>query len=494
MKLLRNRWARRLLIAAASLLVLGTLAATVTWYVVRNKGIARRDALVAELDATDPDWRIDRLTSARNAGLPPDDRNAAVIATRSHEKLSKAYYDWNQKSETGQWMYELELPHLPHAEDVADFREHLNPEMEAVTLACGIRHIPSGGLAYSYDEPVIDGPYKLEPQQRLRRTFHLLSQVALVSAYDRNGNDAVESCHAILAVARGIGDDPTLVTQLIRIAGVATSVRSTERTLAWCDTFDNAKLADLQAAFAAEAEAPRLWYALRGARAIFYQVCEEIDRGEVGDPGHGNQLVVYRTPLLNVPRRATIPDQQAIGLGMYNRLIAAVKAPPSPTRTEAVTHLTIECEQLTGLKMRTDEVLVCGPDLTGPHPLLRVLLPSVYKYNEADTRTAATLQTARVALACERHRLKTGAFPVALADLPKSLLAEVPIDPYTGRPMLYKKTEDGAVVYVTGADRNDDGGKLYPTSKVDFDIGFRLFDPAHRRKPPRPKPDPDRDD
>ena len=39
-----------------------------------------------------------------------------------------------------------------------------------------------------------------------------------MSAYDRKGNDAIDSAHAIVAVARGIGDDPTSVTQLIRIA------------------------------------------------------------------------------------------------------------------------------------------------------------------------------------------------------------------------------------------------------------------------------------
>ena len=100
----------------------------------------------------------------------------------------------------------------------------------------------------------------------------------------------------------------------------------------------------------------------------------------------------------------------------------------------------------------------------------------------------ATLNAARVAVACERHRQKTGVYPEKLDDLPKELLPEVPNDPFTGKPILYKKLDDGAVTYSASFDGVDDGAKkLDAKNEKGNDIGFRLWTLDHRRKPPQPK-------
>jgi hypothetical protein len=63
-------------------------------------------------------------------------------------------------------------------------------------------------------------------------------------------------------------------------------------------------------------------------------------------------------------------------------------------------------------------------------------------------------------------------------------LAAVPLDPFTGKPLLFKTREDGVTVYSVGRDGVDDGGlarnpiPLKPAAK---DIGFRLYNPDQRR-------------
>ena len=69
--------------------------------------------------------------------------------------------------------------------------------------------------------------------------------------------------------------------------------------------------------------------------------------------------------------------------------------------------------------------------------------------------------------------------------MPKELLPEIPTDPYTGKPILFKTTADGVIIYCTGADGTDDGGNLSSESKPGFDLGVRLFHPQHRRQPPK---------
>jgi hypothetical protein len=62
-------------------------------------------------------------------------------------------------------------------------------------------------------------------------------------------------------------------------------------------------------------------------------------------------------------------------------------------------------------------------------------------------------------------------------------LTDTPTDPFTARPLLLKTLDDGVVIYSTGPDHTDDGGKLTDGApKPGTDIGVRLFDPKHRRK------------
>src|SRR5204862_6991513 len=98
--------------------------------------------------------------------------------------------------------------------------------------------------------------------------------------------------------------------------------------------------------------------------------------------------------------------------------------------------------------------------------LLYLLMPACQKVCDADTRTRAYCGTTATALACERYRRRFGRWPTSLEDVPKDILPEIPADPYTGRPLLYRLTDDGAVVYAAGPDGIDDGGaNLDPTGK-----------------------------
>src|SRR5262249_39096223 len=78
----------------------------------------------------------------------------------------------------------------------------------------------------------------------------------------------------------------------------------------------------------------------------------------------------------------------------------------------------------------------------------------------------ARLACAVTALAAERFRLahKDKRWPKTLDELCPAFLPAVPIDPYTGKPLLLGRHEEGIVIYSVGEDGRDDVGDVGPVS------------------------------
>jgi hypothetical protein len=93
------------------------------------------------------------------------------------------------------------------------------------------------------------------------------------------------------------------------------------------------------------------------------------------------------------------------------------------------------------------------------HVVAKVFAPALVRIAELDLRFRAHLDLARTALAIERHRLATGKVPAQLADLIPTYLEQVPIDPFDGQPIRYRRTEPGYVLYSIMEDGKDNGGK-----------------------------------
>jgi hypothetical protein len=71
----------------------------------------------------------------------------------------------------------------------------------------------------------------------------------------------------------------------------------------------------------------------------------------------------------------------------------------------------------------------------------------------------ATLLAARTGLACRIFKNRTGEYPDDLHALVPGILSEVPIDPFTGKPLVYRREGKGFIVYSLGSNQKDDGGR-----------------------------------
>jgi hypothetical protein len=78
---------------------------------------------------------------------------------------------------------------------------------------------------------------------------------------------------------------------------------------------------------------------------------------------------------------------------------------------------------------------------------------------ELDPRIQVHFDLARTALAIERSRLPTDELPTSLEELVPRYLAQVPIDPFDGRPIRYRRRQTGYLLYSVGTDGQDNDGR-----------------------------------
>ena len=72
----------------------------------------------------------------------------------------------------------------------------------------------------------------------------------------------------------------------------------------------------------------------------------------------------------------------------------------------------------------------------------------------------------------ERYRREQGKLPESLAEL-ETAGCNVPIDPFTGKKLIYHKSDSEYAVYSLGEDLKDNGG---PTRKKTCRSGSRSLD------------------
>ena len=112
------------------------------------------------------------------------------------------------------------------------------------------------------------------------------------------------------------------------------------------------------------------------------------------------------------------------------------------------------------------------------HALAYEVVPGLSRVITIETRVIAHLRTARVGLAVRRYRLDAGKLPDSLEKLVPVYIDAIPVDPFDGNALRYKKRGTGFVIYSIGEDLSDDGGTEKPKkyeerkSNPNWDVTF----------------------
>jgi hypothetical protein len=428
-------------------------------------------AQLAELDRTDPHWRLDELLSNRPA--VPDDENPAIVAGKIDALLNSISFDLGRKAD--RLFDEMDSVHQLNELQADALRAKLEMHPQALKLARSLKDFQREGRFNIKVAPDFISTL-IEPVQRCRVVMWMLQYDAMLRAHDEDGDGAIESCRALLVAERAVGDEPYLIAALVRYAGQAATVNALERVLA--QTRPSATQLDaMQKLLAIEIEVPILYKAMRGERGGDDKLAEAVDQGKikmshmaalagVGNSSGFEAWVLNLAPMVGMHGRGEL-------LRLMTETVEATKLPPEK-RAE-------ELDRIEKSVRKTSSLTV------------RMLMPATMKVSEAECRQQANMRCTLAGLAVERFRIKHGRWPDTLEGVCEDgMLPEVPTDPYDGQPMRYKRVADGVVIYSVGADGVDNGGNINRERPRDqgVDQGFRLWSPESRRQDPLPPPPP----
>jgi hypothetical protein len=443
------------------------LLAAIYGYVNHLAELNLQEAM-AEADRLDPNWRLPDLQANRPIYLEKD--NSALQVLMVKRMIPGG---WASKQEFYDLFTDQPKQHQLDDQQLKALREEMAKATAAVAEARKLADMPHGHYPIEYAADWISTHMNV---QDARAIANLLQNDALLLAQEGDTDGALRSVRAGLNTARSIGDEPMLISQLVRIACRAVALGTLERVLAQGEPSPEA-LAEFQQLLEMEDEENLLLYGIRGERAGSNQLLEGMQKGKVGAAnfagGLGSNSAESAALSLMMMAPGSLKNQRAALIRSLTRAVEAAKLPPEQQKAEF------------------NEI---DADARHQGVLVRLLMPAVAKVMEADSRTHAQTRCALVAVAAERYRRAHGNWP-ALVDalVEDKLLKQAPTDPYDGAHLRYRVRDGSVVVYSVAQDRQDNGGTFDGKSGMTkgTDLGITLWDVSQRRLLPLPPKEPE---
>jgi hypothetical protein len=470
----RRRWPIGLLLLA---LPLAAYFGSSAW----QKRTARLDlsALLAEMDRTEPGWRFaDQL-----AALPdvPDSENAALVIMRAKTAMPRG---WNATPLNNFWNDSARFPqHRIGAFGTYLLQSTLSACAEGERLAEPLVQLDRGLFRYQW--PLNVFMVILVGVQEMRDVANLVMYRARLQIEIGDVAGACESIQRLRNLSRAGQTLPIFIPQLVRLSIQSVALNALTRLLAQ-HQLSPAQLEHLQRLFEADEPFDGFLVGIRGEVGALDQTLAAYADGRLTDYYQSMRLLgSMRAPgnytgLRNLDvavdeflerLRLDPPEIERLHLLRAGRKALAIARLPHHEQLAQYRVLEKEVAQRRNLTSR--------------------LLPANVKIKVAYLRNLSQLRAAIACLAAERYRLDAGRWPDRLEDLAPKYLAAVPLDPFTGKPLMLRRDEKTLVVYSIGENLKDDAGQIDegagPGARwLPTDYGFRLYAVDQRRQPPRP--------
>jgi hypothetical protein len=314
----------------------------------------------------------------------------------------------------------------------------------------------AGTLKYCrYPINISSGQY---PQLlNMEKMVRLLCVEAAIHAENGDNQASVKSLICGLNIADFLFDVPFSIWQIGRMAYLERNIETLEHIINSID-FTDEQLAQLSKAIADKQRISGISYGLSG------ELCSAISRFEVfkGFNFLTNANMSLSERLFYSVYRSVglIESDGIIYLDITSKFIEAGKL-PFEKRLEAAKQIQTEIDNISGI-----------------HMVLKTTVPNHTEYLSRELSNISELRAAQAALAVQRYRLKNGKLPESLSNLVPEFLESVPLDPFDGKELRYKKLDSGFVVYSIDKDLIDDGGQEEPKDKNQkvphWDITFTI--------------------
>jgi hypothetical protein len=473
----RFRWVRRFALWALGVFAVIVLVLFVGRWQTSRLGQRQLTVTTNRLDADEPGWRLEAILDERKKAEPPPNENSAPVVLEIAEGIPEEWRKWRDSEQAMALWGRRGDNRLPPQEAIDDARKPAAATLLVRTDAIRLLRDKRRGQFPLTINP--DPIATLLPHlDKCRTVVSLLQYDGYLSAIEKNPNRGISAARAALAVARAIGDEPLLISQLVRIACATVAAQTAMQVLAWGEPTEG--LAELQAELLAEAEFQHFRTGMQGERGMIDKMFRNLQDGtipakhwfvyaDIHDPGP-EHYAAFRA------YRALIPGDHAKALEILTAYHEAAKLP--------------DHEQLAALKAVP---IPQGPPNEFRYILTRLLTPAGGKIAEAGLRCRADLRAAATGVACERFRVKHGRWPRELAELVPAFLPAVPLNPFDGKPLGYRVIADRVAVYCFWPDapmKIDFPEEFRAGTAPGIGIGYRVWNPNRRGLPAEEKKDP----
>jgi hypothetical protein len=318
--------------------------------------------------------------------------------------------------------------------DVATYLANQRPCLDRLYAAAGIEH-----CWYNWD--ILAGRHNFGG---LRSCARLLDLEMLYLAQKGDADGAVASFRVGLRLADSLRQEPLLLTYLVRASCASLLLAGLEKALS-VTAFTEEQLRQMDEILAHTVTSWDFTEVIVGERCWVIEVWRDpqLHRNSIGPGARLDSSLATEGRLLDL-------------LDYMDDCVEASKLPPAQRLT------------------RFREIDARAQGLSFWRSVTRSDSPVCGSVALLDLRHLAHLDLARTALALERHRLATGRVPEQLDDLVPQYLKEVPLDPFDGKPLRYRRREPGYLLYSILEDGQDNGGRQKPgfDDPAPYDLPF----------------------
>ncbi len=441
----------------------------------------RLRAAIEAADHFDPNWRIADLEASRIR--PADKDNAALLFVKAAARLPKLWpsYEYPSRSpspastttlpgkQLSHLLDELEPPRMLPVSAFEALRAEVSAAGPCLDEARRALNMPAGNLPTSFNAARFDANLGTTYEFRHIEAAFWLDTLVKTQSGDLSG--ALESAQILLLASRAIGDQPLLLSMLIRQSVRRGAKRAIERVVAQGEPATKT-LASLQHLCEEEAKVPLFLIGIRASRATAFAFMEAVEAKSISFDQVMNHLDLFRKPGL---------DKEFLSLAEFYYL------PGVPRRIKAAL-LEFQNRQVEIARLPVEEQVKEWPGLVADAkklPLIaRRFVDPTIQIADAFMAHLAQMRCLVALIAAERYRQERGRWPTTMEELTPGFLAAPLLDPFTGKPLILRRTGDGLIIYSVSSDGRDDGGTFLPNYRAaGSDVGVRLWDPDKRRQP-----------
>jgi hypothetical protein len=343
--------------------------------------------------------------------------------------------------------------------------------------------------------------YTIQPATKCRELTMALLTRALLRTGEGRFDDAWEdliSCHRL---GRHLSHGATMVEALVGIALEIQSCMVTVAFLDWADLSAEKVRACLAEWRKLPLRAPLADKLDLGERFTLLDTIQLIRRGKGSFSlgASGSKLTKDMKVLDAIDWAPALKDANA----WFDRLAATSREPNRMKRENLFDGIDAELKQIEKEKPDLDKVFEqlftameefqkqldeatklpaekAGRAIT--KVLIQMMGPAARKIHESADRAEQMRRNLELAFVFLAFKKDTGKYPTTLAELAPKYLPSVPDDLFSGKPLIYKPTENGYLLYSVGVNGKDDSGRSYGDDPPGDDLVVRMPVPERAGK------------